>query len=158
EKGYNDGNPSYQDLQCHYIQADSIRLNSNKNFYIGVSTGELWVTNNLLWNGGDYGLKPVRASDFIKGSAAELKKEINEWNYDALSVIADELQMYSYKYKDDEQETIHHGPVIGDNYNIPVEFVFGNGVNTNEMLSWALRAIQQLNEKVKVLEEQNNGK
>lgn len=158
EKGYNDGNPSYQDLQCHYIQADSIRLNSSKNFYIGVSTGELWVTNNLLWNGGDYGLKPVRASDFIKGSAAELKKEINEWNYDALRVIADELQMYSYKYKDDEQETIHHGPVIGDNYNIPVEFVFGNGVNTNEMLSWALRAIQQLNDKVKVLEEQNNGK
>lgn len=156
--GYNGGDPKYRDLQCHYIQADSIRLNSNKNFYIGVSTGELWVTNNLLWNGGDYGLKPVRASDFIKGSAAELKKEINEWNYDALSVIADELQMYSYKYKDDEQETIHHGPVIGDNYNIPVEFVFGNGVNTNEMLSWALRAIQQLNEKVKVLEEQNNGK
>ena len=66
--------------------------------------------------------------------------------------------MYSYKYKDDERETIHHGPVIGDGYDIPTEFVFGNGVNTNEMLSWALRAIQQLNEKVKVLEEQNNGK
>nr|WP_277955709.1 phage tail spike protein [Staphylococcus caprae] len=157
-KGYNNGDPNYQDLQCDKIQANSIRVNTGKNFYIGVSTNELWVTNNLLYNGGDTGFKPVKASDFLKASSAEFKKDIEEWNYDALSVIADELQMYSYKYKDDERETIHHGPVIGDGYDIPTEFVFGNGINTNEMLSWALRAIQQLNEKVKVLEEQNNGK
>lgn len=159
-KGYNNGGPNYKDLQCRDIQSNSIRLNDTdgKDFYIGVSSNELRVTNNLFWNGGDTGYKPVRASDFIKASSAEFKKEIKPWDYDALSVLANELKLYSYKYNDDEKETIHHGPVIGDNYDTPVEFIFNNGVNTNEMLSWALRSIQQLNEKVEKLEEQINGK
>lgn len=154
--GYNNGRPKYKDLQCDDIQANSVRVNTGQNFYIGVSTNELWVTNNLRYNGGNTGFKPVRASDFIKASSAEFKHDIKKWDYDALSVISNELQLYSYKYNDDEKETIHHGPVIGDGYDIPVEFVFNSGVNTNEMLSWALRAIQQLNEKINTLEEQLN--
>lgn len=154
--GYNNGNPKYKDLQCDDIQANSVRVNTGQNFYIGVSTNELWVTNNLRYNGGNTGFKPVRASDFIKASSAEFKHDIKKWDYDALNVISNELQLYSYKYNDDEKETIHHGPVIGDGYDIPVEFVFNSGVNTNEMLSWALRAIQQLNEKINTLEEQLN--
>ncbi|WP_317954774.1 MULTISPECIES: phage tail spike protein [unclassified Staphylococcus] len=154
--GYNNGSPKYKDLQCDDIQANSVRVNGGKNFYIGVSTNELWVTNNLRYNGGNTGFKPVRASDFIKASSAEFKHDIKKWDYDALNVISNELQLYSYKYNDDEKETIHHGPVIGDGYDIPVEFVFNSGVNTNEMLSWALRAIQQLNEKINTLEEQLN--
>ncbi|COE54661.1 phage tail spike protein [Staphylococcus warneri] len=155
---YNNGNPNYRDLQCRDIQSNSIRLNdtNGKDFYIGVSSNELRVTNNLFWNGGDTGYKPVRASDFIKASSEKYKKEIQEWNYDALSVLSNELKLYSYKYKDDEKEVIHHGPVIGDNYDTPVEFILQDGVNTNEMLSWSLRAIQQLNEKVEKLEEQIN--
>lgn len=154
--GYNKGSPKYKDLQCDDIQANSVRVNTGQNFYIGVSTHELWVTNNLRYNGGNTGFKPVRASDFIKASSAEFKHDIKKWDYDALNVISNELQLYSYKYNDDEKETIHHGPVIGDGYDIPVEFVFNSGVNTNEMLSWALRAIQQLNEKINTLEEQLN--
>ncbi|MEK5011584.1 phage tail spike protein [Staphylococcus sp. FSL H8-0476] len=154
--GYNNGSPKYKDLQCDDIQANSVRVNTGQNFYIGVSTNELWVTNNLRYNGGNTGFKPVRASDFIKASSAEFKHDIKKWDYDALNVISNELQLYSYKYNDDEKETIHHGPVIGDGYDIPVEFVFNSGVNTNEMLSWALRAIQQLNEKINKLEEQLN--
>lgn len=154
--GYNNGSPKYKDLQCDDIQANSVRVNTGQNFYIGVSTNELRVTNNLHYNGGNTGFKPVRASDFIKASSAEFKHDIKKWDYDALNVISNELQLYSYKYNDDEKETIHHGPVIGDGYDIPVEFVFNSGVNTNEMLSWALRAIQQLNEKINTLEEQLN--
>lgn len=154
--GYNNGSPKYKDLQCDNIQANSVRVNTGKDFYIGVSTNELRVTNNLLYNGGNTGFKPVRASDFIKASSAEFKHDIKKWDYDALNVISNELQLYSYKYNDDEKQTIHHGPVIGDGYDIPVEFVFNSGVNTNEMLSWALRAIQQLNEKINTLEEQIN--
>ncbi|MEB7460982.1 phage tail spike protein [Staphylococcus borealis] len=154
--GYNNGNPNYRDLQCQHIQANTIRTNVGRDFYIGVSDNELRVTNNLFWNGGNTGYKAVRASDFIKASSAEFKHDIKKWDYDALSVISNELQLYSYKYNDDEKETIHHGPVVGDGYDIPVEFVFNSGVNTNEMLSWALRAIQQLNEKINTLEEQLN--
>lgn len=154
--GYNNGRPKYKDLQCDDIQANSVRVNTGQNFYIGVSTNELWVTNNLRYNGGNTGFKPVRASDFIKASSAEFKHDIKKWDYDALNVISNELQLYSYKYNDDEKQAIHHGPVIGDGYDIPVEFVFNSGVNTNEMLSWALRAIQQLHEKINTLEEQLN--
>lgn len=155
-KGYNNGNPNYKDFQCKDIQAGSIRT-MDGNFYIGVSTNELRITNNLLYNGGSIGYKPIRAEDFIKASSAKFKKDIKLWDYDALSVISDELQLYSYKYKEDERGLIQHGPVIGDGYKTPSEFIFGDGVNTNEMLSWALRAIQQLNEKVKILEDNTNG-
>lgn len=155
-KGYNNGSPNYADLQCQHIYSNTIRTHTGNDFYIGVSTNELRVTNNLFWNGGNTGYKAVRASDFIKASSAEFKHDIKKWDYDALNVISNELQLYSYKYNDDEKETIHHGPVIGDGYDIPVEFIFNSGVNTNEMLSWALRAIQQLNEKINTLEEQLN--
>ncbi|MBF2756803.1 G5 domain-containing protein [Staphylococcus haemolyticus] len=154
--GYNKGSPNYRDLQCQHIQANTIRTNVGRDFYIGVSGNELCVTNNLFYNGGNTGYQPVRAKDFIKASSAEFKHNIKKWDYDALNVISNELQLYSYKYNDDEKETIHHGPVIGDGYDIPVEFIFESGVNTNEMLSWALRAIQQLNEKINTLEEQIN--
>ncbi|MGC9652108.1 hypothetical protein ACO2FJ_08345 [Staphylococcus warneri] len=33
--------------------------------------------------------------------------------------MAEDLDLYSYKYKEDEQEIIHHGPVIGDDYKTP---------------------------------------
>ncbi|MFI3546859.1 phage tail spike protein [Mammaliicoccus sciuri] len=152
KKGYNNGDVSYRDLQTRDIQANSIRVNTGTNLYLGTSTGEVRVTNNLLYNGGSIGYKPVRAKDFIKASSAKFKKDIKTWNYDALSVIVDELQLYSYKYLDDERGLIQHGPVIGDSYGTPSEFIFGDGINTNEMLSWALRAIQQLNDKIKILE------
>ncbi|EEQ78935.1 phage minor structural protein, N-terminal domain protein [Staphylococcus warneri L37603] len=157
-KGYNSGNTNYKDLQCKDIQANTIRVNTGNNFYLGVSTGELRVTNNLMYNGGDIGYKPVVASDFVKASRAEYKKDISLWKTDALRTIAEDLDLYSYKYKEDEQEIIHHGPVIGDDYKTPNVFVTGDGINTNELLTYALKAIQQLNEKVEKLEEQINGK
>ena len=157
-KGYNSGNTNYKNLQCKDIQANTIRVNTGNNFYLGVSTGELRVTNNLMYNGGDIGYKPVVASDFVKASRAEYKKDISLWKTDALRTIAEDLDLYSYKYKEDEQEIIHHGPVIGDDYKTPNVFVTGDGINTNELLTYALKAIQQLNEKVEKLEEQINGK
>ena len=48
----------YKDLQCLDVQANSIRVNTAKDFYISVSSNELRVTNNLFWNGGDTGYKP----------------------------------------------------------------------------------------------------
>ncbi len=155
-KGYNDGSPNYKDIQCNGIQANSIRTHDG-NFYIGVSTNKLRVTNNLLYNGGDIGYKDVEASDFIKASRAEYKRDIAEWSEDALDMITNNMRLYSYKYKDDTENNIHHGPVIGEGYETPEEFISGNGVNTNEMLAWSLRAIQQLNDKIKTLEELHNG-
>lgn len=158
-KGYNNGNPTYTDLQCHDIQAESIRLNSNDNFYVGVSTGELRVTNNLKYNGGDTGYKPIRASAFNNASLEQYKTDIKKWDYDALTVIANDLDLYQFKYKNEEGKEKglnHRGVVIGRDYKTPDEFIYGDGVNLYEMVTWSLRAIQQLNEKINKLEEQLN--
>lgn len=166
-KGYNSGNPTYVDLQCQHILSNTIRTGVSKDFYIGVSTNELRVTNNLFYNGGDTGYKPVRASAFNTASRLEYKKDITKWNYDALNVISNELQLYQYKLKDETDAAKglnQRGVIIGDGYETPPEFIHGDGVNLYEMISWSLRAIQQLNditekqnEKIEQLEAKING-
>lgn len=130
----------------------AFRSHSGKNVYFGVGLNELRITDNNGYQENDTRYKPVLASDFVKASREEFKEDIKLWDYDALNVIVKELQLYSYKYKNDERGLIQHGPVIGDQYETPTEFIFGDGINTNEMLSFALRAIQQLNDKIKILE------
>lgn len=127
---------------------------SGADVYFGVGMNEMRITVNNFYNGGRTSYKPVRALDFIKSSRAEYKEEIKLWDYDALSVITNDLLLYSYKYKDDNRGLMQHGPVIGDGYKTPTEFIFGDGINTNEMVSWALRAIQQLNEKLEALKNE----
>ena len=159
KKGYNNGNVKYKDLQCLDVQANSIRVNTAKDFYIGVSTNELRVTNNLFWNGGDTGYKPVRASAFNNASLEQYKTDIKKWDYDALTVIANDLDLYQFKYKNEEGKEKglnHRGVIIGRDYKTPDEFIYGDGVNIYEMVTWSLRAIQQLNEKINTLEEQLN--
>lgn len=153
-KGYNNGFPNYKDIQAKDIQAGSIRTMSG-NFYIGVSTNELRVTNNLLYNGGDIGYKPIRASAFNDASLAEYKRDIKEWNHDALTDITERTQLYSFKYKDDEKNKQHYGLVIGDGYETPESLIDDDGVNLYDMLAHSYRAIQQLNEKLEAL---SNGK
>ena len=159
KKGYNNGNVNYKDLQCLDVQANSIRVNTAKDFYIGVSSNELRVTNNLLWNGGDTGYKPIRASAFNNASLEQYKTDIKKWDYDALTVIANDLDLYQFKYKNEdgkEKGLNHRGVIIGRDYKTPDEFIYGDGVNLYEMVTWSLRAIQQLNEKINILEEQLN--
>lgn len=153
-RGYNNGFPNYKDIQAKDIQAGSIRTMSG-NFYIGVSSNELRVTNNLLYNGGNVGYKPIRASAFNDASLAEYKRDIKAWNHDALTDLTERTQLYSFKYKDDEKNKQHYGLVIGDGYKTPESLIDDDGVNLYDMLAHAYRAIQQLNEKVEVLE---NGK
>ena len=150
-RGYNNGFPNYKDIQAKDIQAGSIRTMSG-NFYIGVSSNELRVTNNLLYNGGNVGYKPIRASAFNDASLAEYKRDIKAWNHDALTDLTERTQLYSFKYKDDEKNKQHYGLVIGDGYKTPESLIDDDGVNLYDMLAHAYRAIQQLNEKVEALE------
>lgn len=158
-KGYNGDNTNYRDIQCKDIASNTIRTRVGRDFYIGVSTNELRVTNNLFWNGGDTGYKPVRASAFNNASLEQYKTDIKKWDYDALTVIANDLDLYQFKYKNEEGKEKglnHRGVVIGRDYKTPDEFIYGDGVNLYEMVTWSLRAIQQLNKKINKLEEQLN--
>lgn len=157
-KGYNNGKPNYADLQCQHIQSNTIRTNTGKDFYIGVSSNELRVTNNLFWNGGDTGYKPVRASDYLPGSLERFKKDIIQWDGDALNEIVNNMTTYEYRLKDDENDRKKRkGLVIGEDYKTPEDFIDGDGVSVYNMITYSLRAIQQLNEKIEKLEEQLNG-
>lgn len=148
---------NYRDIRIGgLITYNGFMNHSGANVYFGVGSKELRITNNNHYNGGDTTYRAISAADFIKASKAEFKKDIEEWNYDALTVLMEELQLYSYKYKNDDRGIIHHGAVIGDGYDMPSEFRTGDGINTNEMLSWSLRAIQQLGQKIKILEDKLN--
>lgn len=153
-KGNNGGQPNYKDIQCKDIQANSIRTDSG-NFYIGCSTEEVRVTNNLLYNGGNIGYKPIKASDFKNASLEEYKENIKKWDYDALNSIVNETELYTFNYKSDESKETRHGLIIGEGYKTPEQLISGDSINLYAMITWAFRAIQQLNKKIEVLE---NGK
>lgn len=169
-KGYNNGNPNYKVLKAGEIKTMNGGAFSNHasgNVYFGVGLDEMRITNNNFYNGGNTGYKPIRASAFNQSSLERYKKDIEEWNYDALNVISNELQLYQYKYKDEAiaaEGLNHRGVIIGDSYETPTEFIHGDGVNLYEMVSWSLRAIQQLNDiadkqnyKIEQLEAELNG-
>lgn len=167
-KGYNGGNPNYADLQCKWIQSESIRTTST-NFYIGTSTGEVRVTNNLLYNGGNIGYKPVRASIFYgelrENSSEKYKTNIKKWNVNA-SELMKETEFYEYDYKAnlEEGETQKsHGVVL--ERETPEHFTRdGDTLNLYEMVSTIGKALKEqierndkLEEKIEQLEAKING-
>lgn len=157
KKGYNNGNVKYKDLQCLDVQANSIRVNTAKDFYIGVSTGELRVTNNLRYNGGDTGYKDIRFANWHAMSSEKFKYDIKEWNYSVLDAFRNDLQLYSYKLNSEKETNYarnHHGIII--EREIPIEWRHGDGFDGNEVMFWNTKAIQELIKKVDKLEEQLN--
>lgn len=157
KKGYNNGDVRYKDLQCLDVQANSIRVNTAKDFYIGVSTGELRVTNNLRYNGGDTGYKDIRFANWHAMSSEKFKYDIKEWNYSVLDAFRNDLQLYSYKLNSEKETNYarnHHGIII--EREIPIEWRHGDGFDGNEVMFWNTKAIQELIEKVDKLEEQLN--
>ena len=159
KKGYNNGNVKYKDLQCLDVQANSIRVNTAKDFYIGVSTGELRVTNNLRYNGGDTGYKDIRFANWHAMSSEKFKYDIKEWNYSVLDAFRNDLRLYSYKLNSEKETNYarnHHGIII--EREIPIEWRHGDGFDGNEVMFWNTKAIQELIKKVDKLEEQLNGK
>ncbi|MBC2955390.1 phage tail spike protein [Staphylococcus hominis] len=157
KKGYNNGDVRYKDLQCLDVQANSIRVNTAKDFYIGVSTGELRVTNNLRYNGGDTGYKDIRFANWHAMSSEKFKYDIKEWNYSVLDAFKNDLKLYSYKLNSEKETNYarnHHGIII--EREIPIEWRHGDGFDGNEVMFWNTKAIQELIKKVDKLEEQLN--
>lgn len=133
----------------------------DKTMYLGTrSGGELRITDEHGYNSGNgVTYRDIRAGGFNNGSSVEYKKEISKWDYDALTVLVNDTQLYQYKYKGGNNEPgtkdglFNRGLIIGEGYETPTEFIHGDGINLYEMSSWQLRAIQQLNGKVETLKE-----
>lgn len=87
----------------------------------------------------------VQAKDFIKGSSREIKKDI-ETLENGLRTVRKMLPV-SYRYKDDDTEDI--GFIAEDNPDISVEN--GKAVSVQQIATWAILAIKELDEKVEAL-------
>lgn len=143
------------------VATSMITRTGDSNMYLATrSNGEIRVTDGNGYNSGNtIYYRDIRASAYNNGSSVETKKEISKWNYDALNVLANDTQIYQYKYKHDSTEPgtsaglFNRGLVIGDGYETPTEFIHGDGINLYEMSSWQLRAIQQLNDKIEAQNE-----
>ena len=88
---------------------------------------------------------PIRASNFFEGSSEKFKDIIGKWEYDALSVIKNEVQLYSYTLKNNEGKSlnkINHSVII--ERETPIEWIIGDGIDIREVTMWGIRGIQQL--------------
>nr|WP_245339388.1 phage tail protein [Staphylococcus sp. GDX8P54P] len=122
--------------------------NAKSNLYTLVN-GALQVVNS------NYAYKPIKASDFNNAAREDYIENVQKLQDDVLSKIINDTELYSYNYKSDEEKKVKNGLIIGANYKTPNELVNDDGINLYTMITWAFRAIQQLNEKIEVLE---NGK
>lgn len=158
--GYNGGNPNYRDIE-------SMRLNtyhsyafanhSGADVYFGVGYNELRITANNWWNGGNPKYQDIRFKSYYATSSEKYKYDIQKWDYEVLDVIKNDMQIYSYKRNEEKGSNYerNHRSVIVER-ETPIEWVHKDGVDNYEMLSWSLKAIQELafikdeqNEKIK---------
>ncbi|QUM66164.1 phage tail spike protein [Staphylococcus delphini] len=171
-KGYNGGNPIYNDLRAREIKTThsyAFSNHSGSDVYFGVGYHELRITANNFWNGGTPQYQDIRFKNWTAMSHEKYKYDIDEWNYNVLDVYKNGLQLHSYKVNSEaatEYARIHHGIVLRENSNLdkfPVEWRNGDGFDGNEIMFWNTKAIQELvfkmeeqNEKINKLEEQLN--
>src|SRR5699024_6242269 len=145
---YNGGNTGWQPVHCATLKTEASMVtesHSGVNAYFGVGTQEMRVTNNNGYNGGSTGYRPVRASKFIEGSSEKYKRDITEWNYEVLDVLKNDVKLYQYKLKTDDDTEIskyHRGVIV--ERETPPEWVDQDGVSNYEITSWAIKGIQEL--------------
>ncbi|PTK32209.1 phage tail spike protein [Staphylococcus hominis] len=158
--GYNGGTPNYKNLRVNSINTISSYAFSNhsgRDTYFGVGGGELIITNNNHYNGGNTSYRNIRFGKWYAMSSEKYKYDIKEWDYSVLDAYRNDLKLYSYKYKSEEDSKYirnHHGVII--ERELPIEWRHGDGFDGNEVMFWNTKAIQELIKKVDKLEEQLN--
>ncbi|PTI43191.1 hypothetical protein BU062_04330 [Staphylococcus succinus] len=159
-QGYNGGKPNYMSLRASTIRTTSSYAFSNHSggdTYFGVGGGELRVTDNNHYNGGKTSYRNIRFGKWYAMSSEKYKYDIKEWNYSVLDAYRNDLKLYSYKYKSEEDSKYirnHHGVII--ERELPIEWRHGDGFDGNEVMFWNTKAIQELIKKVDKLEGQLN--
>lgn len=142
------------DVHAKAVRSESIRvLDEGANLYLGTSTGEVRVTNNLLYNGGDIGYKPIKASAFNQASSRDYKSNVSELPDVGLETVMG-LKVVSYHLKDDLEEGITDNEQVGliAEDSAPVATNDLSGIDLYKMASYSLKAIQELSDRVEKLE------
>ena len=163
-RGYNNGSPSYKGIQAQELIANSLRVNSG-NLFLGTSNGEARVTNNLLYNGGNIGYKPIRASAFNQGSSLFYKTNIENIEDIGLSVIRD-LTVVEYDLIEDIKNGIENRKQLGfiAEYSEPIATIDNKAIDIYRLSAYNTKAIQELahendelKKRIEKLEELING-
>ncbi|WP_213810452.1 tail fiber domain-containing protein [Jeotgalicoccus sp. WY2] len=150
----NNGDIGTGGLPAKEVQAESIRvLDEGSNLYLGTSTGEVRVTNNLLYNGADIGYKPIKASAFTQASFQTYKTNIEDVGNIGLETIKG-LNVVEYDLIDDIEEGVTDNRQIGliAEHSGPVATKELTGIDLYKMSSYSIKAIQELEGRVKLLE------
>src|SRR5699024_10548280 len=134
----------YRGIQAQELIANSLRVNSG-NLFLGTSSGEVRVTNNLLYNGGNTVYRPVRASAFNQGSSLFYKTNIKNIENIGLSVIRD-LTVVEYDLIDDINNGIENRKQLGfiAEYSEPIATIDNKAIDIYRLSAYNTKAIQEL--------------
>ncbi|MGG4181636.1 hypothetical protein ABEW03_20410 [Virgibacillus pantothenticus] len=106
KRGYTGNNTKLKDLQAYHIQANSIRVNdAGSHMFIGTSTGEVRVTDNLLNNDGKTNYRPIRIGELYLGLSGRVftdndityiqgNREIRATKYKSSTLVAMRAQSF----------------------------------------------------------------
>ncbi|WP_313429866.1 phage tail spike protein [Siminovitchia terrae] len=148
-----DGNKNTGTLDAYLarlygLYTRNIRLDTSyegTHFYLGVSTGELRVTSNLLADGN---YRAVRASSFPTGtSLRENKTDIEVFNEDVLPTIRN-ASPYLYRIKGDEFKVHKQLGLMVDETPRILHGESGDSMEMYALNTFLWRGIQQLDDKV----------
>ncbi|MDK4351690.1 phage tail protein [Enterococcus thailandicus] len=148
-----DGDISYARLRARELYGNVVSVNgATDGVQLYLQTKDEVRVKNYGSDASATSYKAVRASAFNTSSLAEYKTNIETFEKSALDIIG-QSTIYSYNLKGDI-ETDEIGLVIGEGYSIAQEVVNGDGVSQYRMNSLSWKAIQELHEKIKDLENE----
>ncbi|WYQ43333.1 phage tail spike protein [Bacillus sp. FSL W7-1321] len=142
--GVSDADPTYRDLACRDIRANTMRVNGGNNLYLAPGPGsEVRVTSAAFYNGGSPNYRGIRASEFARASSKEYKTEI-ETLTSAIDQV-NSLHVVSYYLKDDVNNGIYDrkvGVIAEDSPFVATQD--GKAVDINKVMYFNLRATQEI--------------
>ncbi|USK66316.1 phage tail protein [Peribacillus frigoritolerans] len=148
----------YRDVRANVYIGNSIRVNTGDNLYLGVSgtnDGEVRVTSSLLYNEGNPAYYPIKASEYRNGSSITYKTNIEDLDDVGLFNI-NKLAIKRYLLQSDVDNGMYDNWQIGVISELSPEVATKDGlaINIYKMLSYSVKAIQELSVKVDTQQQQ----
>lgn len=133
------------------LRVDSIGIGKNPSVPLDV-VGDALINGSLTTTGS------VTAQGGGFNSLRSLKKDITPYEGNALKLV-ENLKIYNFKYKANNKDSFI-GMVIDENKEVPKELLMNDGtaINTYNTISILIKSIQELNQKIELLEAQLKNK
>lgn len=152
----------WRDMRASGYFGDQLIVNQGTNLYLGVensgssSEGEVRVTNKNGHNGGAIGYRPIRASEYRNGSSVLTKQNIEPMDDSGLDVV-NNLELKRYVLNEDVDAGNYSNWQIGVLSELSPEVATQDGaaINMYKLLSYTVKAVQELSAQCDRLERDN---